>query len=187
MVAKILNCFNLYQPWADAVVEGRLPVLIRRINTSYRGRVGVASTQGMDAVVLCLLIDQDLLGMAEKRLVFDRAIGTVSIDSTMPVKGTEVLSRLSEMVTKREFEFYPYHLIPRDNRVYFWVLSKQRRFSKPILLKSKGIVWSKAIEHRSGRMFRGTSFWQGFPEKRYVDSNKRLRKQRVNDHRAANE
>ena len=183
MPKKTLKCFNLYQPWADAVVDGRLSVLIRRFKTNNRGRVGVASTQGIDELMFVLLFEEDLLGMAEKELVFNKAIGTVFIDDCIRVEKKHVFSRLSKMVSSRDLEFYPYHMIPDAETVYFWVLSRQTRFSKPLRFKSKGIVWSKAIEdrHVSKPPLRSTSFWRRFPIRRFVDSNKRLKEEDMKD------
>ena len=178
MSQKSVLCINLFQPWADAAVDGRLPVLARRFPISRRGRVGIAATEGMDGVFLELLTDRELT-MAEKYLRFGCAIGSVKIDDCLEVTRKSCWKDLEDLAGRPATKFYPAHMMPRAGRIYFWVLSDPRRFRIPVKLLKRGITWSRASLTRnmeSREIHTERTFWSQDAPRSYIRLNDEIRR-----------
>lgn len=54
---KLEKAFKLFQPWADEVVKGNMPILVRSFNTKVKGRVAVIASRGIDRVYIATATD----------------------------------------------------------------------------------------------------------------------------------
>lgn len=172
MKTEMISCVNLFQPWADAIVEGKLPILIRTFPINKRGKIGIAAMEKFDAVVFIMLSDRELRA-AEESLSFGSVIGLVEIRECIPVHFKEASNVLTELIGETNANFYPAHLIPRRDRVFFWILANPSRLDKPVRIKSKGITWSTAEIQRSRSRSRSKrkSFWDCFPIEKLLEFN----------------
>lgn len=167
-INSITSGFNLYQPWAVAVVEGRLPVLVRAQLVRKRERVAVIANEGIDGKFLFSLTDEDLL-RAEKAFRFSCILGSVEIVDCVPCKPEEVTKRMTKLAGQRHWKFYPKYMLPLSEPfedVYLWVLERPIKLRSPIPYNVKSIGWGK-LKLKKSQMMRLThkekraipSFW----------------------------
>jgi len=174
---NFISCLNLFQPWADAVIDGRLPVLLRRFSTQHRDKIGIAATEGFDGVFFGLLTDQDL-SLAESCLSFGLAIGSVDVVDCYDVSKKSCWKELNRLAGRRAAHFYPAHLIPDSDRVFFWILANPKRFRNPLVLSSKGVSWSKAktpLKVRHAQVQKNRTFWRLYKPAQYLRLNDEVR------------
>jgi len=142
---KITSGFNLYQPWCTAVVEGKIPILLRSQNTKKRERVAVIANEGIDGTFLFSLNDNELT-IAEKMFVFSSIIGSVIVDKVIKCEESGIIELLKKIAGEKAFNFYPKHFLPFSKEhkdVYIWILKDPIKISNPIPFQTKGISWSR--------------------------------------------
>lgn len=121
---RIDRGFNLVQPWAQKVVEGNLPYLVRSINTKKRERVAVISTSKFDAVV-AKTMRYKALERLESDFAFNSILGTVVIADVRETALENVLEELRRLGGETYMNQYPRHFIPaglKSRKVYIWIL-----------------------------------------------------------------
>jgi hypothetical protein len=172
----MLSCVNLMQPWADAIVEGYLPILARSFPVRKRGIIGIASTNGMDGVFLETLSDEDLK-LAEKHLAFDKVIGSVRVDNCIEVRWANFWNEVQKIGGRNLYQFYPSNFLPMNDPIYIWVFSCPVRFRKPLTKISKGISWSSAEEDAEAMKpsMQKVTFWKKANYERFKEINRLLR------------
>jgi hypothetical protein len=120
-----IDCgFNLVQPWAQKVVDGELPFLVRSVNTKKRGRVAVISTSKFDAVVAAKMTYKALERL-ESEFAFTSVLGTVLIADVREVALDGVLEELGRLGGEEYMHQYPQHFIPsgpKTRKLFIWFL-----------------------------------------------------------------
>jgi hypothetical protein len=175
-VGMAIDCINLFQPWADAIVSQHIPVLIRRFRILKRGCIGIAATERIDDIFLTHLTDIELK-IAEKYLKFGSVIGTVDIEDCIKIDNKNIFGALKTVVDKIDYDFYPAHLVIQEPPVYFWIVKNPIQFKTPVPLERIGIRWSRAIIPRINTNSNiKNGFWDSIDNTRYVSRNIQLRK-----------
>lgn len=104
----------LRQPWAQAVVEGSFPVLVRSQPTNIRGFVGILSTRNMDPKAE--VRDPDAF-------LPEHILGAVFLEGCVELEGNAE-AFLAHRFSQELAEFYPPHFIPDEDPKYAWILSR---------------------------------------------------------------
>lgn len=104
----------LRQPWAQAVVEGAFPALVRSVPTNIREQVGVLAASNPDPAGY-RAEDEDL----PRRAV----VGAVEIVDCVEVEG-DVRAFLADHFGRELAEFYPEHFIPDEGTKHVWILGE---------------------------------------------------------------
>lgn len=173
------TCINLFQPWADGIISKMFPVLVRTFPINKQECIAIAATEGIDGIFFNLL-DELNIQLVEKYLQFGVAIGSVEVIDCIEIKNKEVFRELRKIAGKEAYQFYPAHLAPLKEKVFFWIIKKPIRFKVPIPLRSRGITWSKIeINQESMKKTKRKGFWDYFDYKVYLRINKELRKQLI--------
>lgn len=107
----------LRQPWAQAVVEGAFPALIRTQPTNIRGWVGVLAAKNPDPVGFTVE-GQDLPRGA--------IVGAVELVGCVTLEGS-AREFLQDRFGSQLAEFYPDHFIPDTTEKHVWVLHRALR------------------------------------------------------------
>jgi hypothetical protein len=137
--------FYLDQPWADAVVEGLLPVLIQTVDTTKRDRLLVISTSGLDGEYVAGL-DAGGLARAKDLLRYRCVVGSVEIDRVEAVDGVDALPKLVEIAGEEARDFYPKHLlraVDPNRTAYLWVLVNPIKVSQVIPHVHRAARWTR--------------------------------------------
>lgn len=175
---KTITCVNLFQPWADAIIHGKLPILARSFSTSIRGTVGIAATEGFDGILLAQFKTRDLT-LAENTLTFGRAIGTAEIIDCQGVRRESCWRELECKVGRTAAQFYPAHLMPQSDELFFWTLANPKRFAAPRKLAAKGITWSRVSyspKPKGNHLSKDHTFWGQYNLDTYIRLNKEMRR-----------
>lgn len=132
---KILRVMSLLQPWADKVVVGELPILIRSFGTGLRCRIGIYATYSLDRAYRHIII---------KRLLnFGMIIGSVKIKNCIKTRRDKALEKMREIGGKDIVKEYPRHWIPDANPLYLWEFSEQKKWVSPKKLHQRiGRAWT---------------------------------------------
>ena len=124
-MVQVIRGMLLHQPWANLVVEGIFPVLIRGNVTNIRGAVAVVA-HGRDNRTL---VDGRL---PDEKLFPDSAlVGYICLMGCERVRRRDLLSLLRERYGKRFADFYPRHYIPDKPTVFLWILAKPKLLQRP--------------------------------------------------------
>lgn len=104
----------LRQPWAQAVVEGAFPVLLRVQPTNVREHVGVLAAKNRDPA-----------GYAapEAECPLGAIVGSIDIVDCIELD-QEPRRFLSHRFGRGIASFYPDHFLPGGDRAYAWVISE---------------------------------------------------------------
>ena len=129
MGSRIVRAMFLQQPWAELVVEGVFPVLVRLSSTGIRGRVAVIA-RGWDPWAS---IDDKRPGEdADDEFPQEATvIGSVCIcgcDGPIPVG--DISRYLAKSFGKNFAKFYPKHYFSGDRPVYVWFLEKPAKLKR---------------------------------------------------------
>lgn len=133
----------LMQPWADEIVQGNLPCLIRSFNTNRREKVYVLVSGGLDKNDFEKIINSDKV--VEYYQSIGHAIGAVTIKDSKKVQIDAVEKVFINLFGKSKWEAYPKHFIPvgKKDHVYFWIFEDQEKWDEMIKVEGKhGITWS---------------------------------------------
>lgn len=133
--------FNLFQPWAFEVARGKLTYLVRSTPTKKRGRVVIIATSGIDGIWAMKSKTAEIQKIAEKV----GAIGSVEIKDCIEVKQSRIQDELIRLGGKRYWNYYPKHLIPRNEKVgktFIWILDKAKEWNKIKPINNGGILWT---------------------------------------------
>jgi hypothetical protein len=141
---KLVRGFKLFQPWANEIVTGIIPILVRSFNTNVRGRVAVIASRGIDKIYLNTATEDELM---KANYTYGAAIGSVEIIDSIPVEPEHVLKEMEKRSEKKAVDFYPKHLIPyvlKGKPLFLWMLKKPKKWkdSKKVEKRS-GILWAK--------------------------------------------
>jgi len=177
VASKRTVCVNLFQPWADAVVQGLLPLLARRFPIKLRGKVGVAATNGFDSIILNQLTVNDM-ELAAETLAFGCVIGHVFVDDCIEVSRAKCWEKVAEIAGSRVARFYPVHLMPQTEKAFLWTLSNPARYARPIRVISPGITWSSASLPNERRLAAETDrqFWKEYDVTPFLRENLEMKR-----------
>jgi len=126
----------LMQPWATLVAEGAFPVLVRSMNTNYRGRVKLVA-RGWDVHATI-----DTMVARKEESPRPAIIGSVEIADCIAVPKIEVMRLLEQKYGKEFATFYPKHFIPDSAFAYFWLLRRPKILKMPTRLDPhRARVW----------------------------------------------
>ena len=138
--------------------------------------MGIASTQGMDGIIFGILSDLDLKN-AEEALIFGKVLGTVEIEDCRCVQWDKIWDELSNEIKPSDAAFYPYHMIPKCDKVYFWTLSNPSRLKNAIDISPKAMTWSLTEIDDSDLAMQNedSPFWKNFPFEKWLQLNRSIR------------
>ncbi len=130
---------KMHVPWADEVVKGNFPILIRSIYTNRRGLIWIMSSKTFDPYA----IRQGYKKETYENL-FGNIIGSIEIVKIEEVQKANILKLLTSEINKKFADWYPHYFIPSDNKVYFWYLKNAIKFKEPFQVNRKGgYVWMR--------------------------------------------
>ncbi len=167
----MLSCINLKQPWADAIVEGMLPILIRTFSVAKRGQVGIAATSRLDKQYKNMMCEEDIY-FAEDRLLFDCVIGKVEITNCVKISREEAARTVQEYNDSPARLTYPSHYIPKTKVAYLWSFERPIRLEIPLEITKKNLTWSQTnCEPIKTKKPQKQSYWSNMDLSRYNDQN----------------
>lgn len=111
----------LRQPWAQAVAEGALPLLIRPQPTNFREWVGILTPEGEDPGGFYV---------GDERLPRRAIIGAVEIADCVSIEGSAP-AFLADKFDPEMAEFYPRHYIPETDVKHIWLFSRSMKAEEP--------------------------------------------------------
>lgn len=130
------------QPWADEIVKGNLPILIRTFTSHHRGRIYIVASTAMDKNDLYNIEDYKLLQYYIETQ--GHAIGSVDLVDVIKVKKDD-LEDIMKKIMRKKFDNYPPHFIPeprKDDSLFIWIFRDPKKWEKGIHIDSKGgISW----------------------------------------------
>ena len=141
-MTKLTIGFKLFQPWANEVVKGNMPYLVRSFNTNKRERVAVIASRNLDKRFFLNSSNDDFM----KNKYHIGAIGSVEIKDCVEVNLEQIKNKLIRLAGKKYFDQYPKYLIPRftrNRKAFIWVLDKPCNWEKPISVEGGGTTWVK--------------------------------------------
>lgn len=134
----------LQQPWAQTVVEGALPCLIRRSNTKNLQWVGVYATKEPDRRVATPVDNQ---------LRHSSIVGAVRISESVEITG-DPRDYLANEWGSDVADFYPSHFIPVGTPRFAWVFSESLVAEPTVPWRGPiAKVWSTTPTTLEGRKF----------------------------------
>ena len=131
------------QPWADEIVKGNLPILVRTFNTHHRGRIYIVASTAMDKNDLYSIEDYKLLQYYIETQ--GHAIGSVDLVDVIKVKKNDLKEKVISLMGKKGISSYPPHFIPeprKDDSLFIWIFRDPKKWKKAIPIDAKGgISW----------------------------------------------
>ncbi len=115
----------LQEPWAQLVVGGKIPALIRSFPTRKRGLVAVVA-RGFDKTA-----SGNGPPQAKRRRRVPTIVGQVDIIDCVKVARADVSEELVRRYGKKIAASYPSHYIPKRPVLYLWILGTPRRLARP--------------------------------------------------------
>ncbi len=124
-MVRVTRGMLLHQPWANLVVEGIFPVLVRAHPTTIRELVAVIA-YGRDELALVDGKSPDVKQFPEPAVV-----GYVKLAGCVSVPSRGLLTLLRRRYGKVFVDFYPKHYIPDKPTLFLWILARPRRLRRP--------------------------------------------------------
>jgi hypothetical protein len=137
---EIQTAMKMHLPWADEIVKGNFPILIRKTNTNCRGFIGVMGSHSFDHSAI---FSHKMKPLSYKNY-HGKIIGVVEIVGVKKIKKEKIIKKLSSEIGKDYAKWYPTQFIPNDEEVYFWYLKNPKKFTKPFEINRRGgFIWTR--------------------------------------------